>query len=157
MNEKTPYELFDHTADLGVRAFATNLQELFENAARGLYGAIGQLIPADETDAVAGVERHSDSHPQREHMQLKCDAGEHALLLRDFLTELLIWFETEDRMMAHITWTRLDETNLDATVTLASLDLSRSELHREVKAVTYHELSVIEQDGLLVASYIVDI
>jgi len=37
MTEHSGYEILEHTADKGVRAWGRTLEELFENAARGMY------------------------------------------------------------------------------------------------------------------------
>ena len=34
------YELIDHTADVGVKAFGNNLSECFENAAKAMFDII---------------------------------------------------------------------------------------------------------------------
>ena len=40
------YELFDHTADIGIRAVAPTMAGLVAPAGQGLYAVIGELIPA---------------------------------------------------------------------------------------------------------------
>ncbi|MEE8360453.1 MAG: archease, partial [Candidatus Omnitrophota bacterium] len=37
------YEIVEHTADIGVKAYGKTLQELFANAARGLFDIIADL------------------------------------------------------------------------------------------------------------------
>ena len=37
------YETFDHTADIGIRAFGRNLEELFANAAYALFDQLTDL------------------------------------------------------------------------------------------------------------------
>ena len=39
------FELFDHTADIGIRARAATLPELATVAGQGLYAVIGDLVP----------------------------------------------------------------------------------------------------------------
>ena len=39
------YELFDHTADIGLRVVASDLDELFHDAARGFFSLVAEEIP----------------------------------------------------------------------------------------------------------------
>ncbi len=135
------FELFDHTADLGVRVWAPNLPELLRTAAVGLYSVIGDLLP--------------ESEPRSEQIDL---AGpEPAVLLRDFLAQLLLRFDRDFRMV--IAWDRLDfePGRLIATGESCRVDRQRSALDREVKAVTYHGLQLHQILGGYEATFIVDI
>ncbi len=68
------FELFDHTADIGIYARAGTLPELVEAAGEGLYAVIGELVPAGK--------------PQQSSFDVR--AAEAAVLLRDYLNELLV-------------------------------------------------------------------
>jgi len=76
------YELFDHTADMGLRVCAPSYEALLDPAAQALYAAIGSLVPGEVAET-RRIELH-DEDP--------------AYLLRDFLTELLHIFEREKLM-----------------------------------------------------------
>src|ERR1051325_8863368 len=41
------FEFFDHTADIGAHIYGRALSELFENAARAMYAALGKLQKFD--------------------------------------------------------------------------------------------------------------
>ena len=45
------FELFDHTADVGIRVWAATMPELVRPAGAGLYTAIGELAPGDAADS----------------------------------------------------------------------------------------------------------
>jgi len=135
------FELFDHTADMGIWVRAGTPAELLEPAARGLYAAIGELVPGE----AAGSSKFD------------LTGGDRAVLLRDFLTELLILFERDHLMVTQVEQVTFDDGQLRATVRLHQFDADRSDFAREVKAVTYHELEVCEVDGGYEARVIVDI
>jgi SHS2 domain-containing protein len=122
------YELFDHTADLGIRVFAATRAELVPLAAEALYAAIGELRPAGDPRPIL-VEFHGE------------DA---AVLLRDFLSELLYAFEQERRMMTSIQIAEFSASRMAVTGESREVDETASVLMREVKAVTYHELALRE-------------
>ena len=138
---KSRYELFDHTADVGVRVVAATLPLLVRPAIDGLYAVIGELVPADTVTT------------------LRYDASddEPALLLRDYLAELLGLFETQQQMVVSTNVEHFDATHLVVAGEVANIDPARSALEREVKAVTYHELSVRRRPGGYEATFIVDI
>ncbi len=134
------YELFDHTADLGIRAVAPDRATLIDQLAAGLYGAIGEIVPGPPHDVRA----------------LAITAAP-ATAARDLLTELLHWFEVEALVATDVTVVTWNPTTLRVEVSLATIDAGRSVLAHEVKAVTYHELAIREVDGGWEAVVIVDI
>jgi SHS2 domain-containing protein len=136
-----PYELSDHTADIVLTARGGSLPELFENAARGLLSAVGELRVAGDPGELS----------------IELDADDRADLLHDFLSEVLFLFETPHWVMTGATLSQLSDRRLEARLTGGPLDRDASILHREVKAVTYHELAVRERDGGFEATAILDI
>ncbi len=136
------FVLFDHTADLGVRATAPDLGELVTQAVQGFYATIGTVAAGSATVA--------------DDLWI-IDADSRADALRDLLARLLDEFELRQRVAADVALIRFEESGLEARVSLAPLDLGRSELQREVKAVTYHELTVEKVVEGWTATFIVDI
>lgn len=134
------FELFDHTADVGIRVFAPDMNGLIEPAGRGLYAVIGEL-------SAAGV-------PQAFSLDLTGD--DPAMLLRDYLTELLILFE-RDQCLFEPTDGEFTTGRLSVRGRRIGVDAERSVYYREVKAITYHELAIRTVTGGYEATIIVDI
>lgn len=128
---KATFELIQHTADMGIRARAATPEELLPAAAAGLYAVIGRLEPVDE----AG-----------ERLRLALDGLDRAGLLREFLAELLYYYEAEERLAARIEVVRFEEGALELILELRPLSPERSEVLGEVKAVTYHELALTRRE-----------
>ena len=135
------YELFDHTADIGVRVLAPSLAELLEPAARGLYAVIGRLVAAGA--------------PQPRRFELTGE--EAAVLLRDWLAELLRLLVLEQRMATGFAPEEFRDGRLAVTAEMCGIDQRRSEFEREAKAVTYHQLEIRPVPGGFEATFIVDI
>jgi SHS2 domain-containing protein len=135
------YEVFEHTADLGLRVIAADLETLFADAARGLMSIV-----------VANVD---DVRPARER-RFEVAGVQIDFLLFDWLSELLYVFETERLLLADFT-VRLTSAGLTATARGEPLDPARHVLAHEVKAVTYHGLNVEQTDAGWQAEVIVDI
>jgi SHS2 domain-containing protein len=136
-----PYEMFEHTADVGLRVRADNLDALFADAARGLFS----LIVADLESV-----RANESVP----IAIVGESPE--LLLFDWLTELLYLYEVR-----HLLLCRFDvavaPSGLKATAHGEPIDPARHALDHEVKAITYHGLKVERENGRWLAEVIVDI
>jgi SHS2 domain-containing protein len=135
------YETFAHTADLGLRVRAGDLDELFADAAAGLFSLVVNDVPSD-LDATE--------------CRFEIEGSRLDLLLLDWLNELLYVFDSE-RMVLGSFEVEVGSAGLRATARAQPLDPDRHGLLREVKAITYHGLKV-EQDGeQWLAEVIVDI
>ena len=136
------FELFDHTADIGVRVRAGSLAELAAPAAEALYTVIGELVAAPGAPGSRVIDLSGDDP---------------AVLLRDLLAELLFAFEQDRQIAVEIEVVEFTGDRLRATVQMAGLDGRRSVYHREVKAITYHQLGIVAIEGGYEAVYIVDV
>jgi SHS2 domain-containing protein len=135
------YETFEHTADLGLRVRAPDLDTLFAEAARGLFSVI--------VEDLATVE-------PREQFEVRLGPDEREYLLFDWLRELLYQFDARHLLFSRFT-VKLDEAGLSGTAWGEPLDRARHVLDHEVKAITYHGLRVEREDGGWLAEIIVDI
>jgi SHS2 domain-containing protein len=135
------YETFEHTADLGLRVRAADLDSLFAEAGRGLFS----LMVAN-LDAVRLVEEVS----------LGVVGDELDYLLFDWLNELLYIFETRRLVLVEFN-VRASESSVQATARGEPFDPARHQSEHEVKAITYHELKVVKENGDWLAEVIVDI
>ena len=88
------YEIFEHTADLGLRIRSADLDGLFEEAARALFSAI--LANFDEV------------RPGQE-VTFEIEGDQLDELLRDWLADLLYTFHAERLVLADF------EVNIDGT------------------------------------------
>ena len=138
---ESSFELFDHTADIGLRIRAPTLPELLKPAAEALYAVIGKLAVTDDAGG----------------MRFDLRADDAALLLRDFLARLLVLFECEGRVIRSLEVHTFNENRLIATAQPALVDHDHSTFSHEAKAITYHELSIRSTPDGLVATVIVDI
>ncbi|MBB75020.1 MAG: protein archease [Planctomycetaceae bacterium] len=120
------FEIFDHTADLGLRVRADSLSELFNEAARGLFA---QLV-SNPLDVVPSHQR-----------EFVLQATDHPYLLVDWLNALLYAFET-DQLLFRKFDVQVSATRLEGNAWGEPVDEARHQLANEVKAVTYHGLSI---------------
>ncbi|MEN6458902.1 MAG: archease [Thermoguttaceae bacterium] len=140
------YEIFEHTADVGIRIRAASLDGLFADAARGLLAIMLETPEAVEP---------------RQTVPIRLQADDLEELLHDWLAEVLYTFHAERIALSafRVTITREDgrPAQLEATARGETLDLARHQVDVEVKAITWHGLT-LHPDGVeWVAEVIVDI
>lgn len=80
-----------------------------------------------------------------------------AILLRDYLQELLVLFDRDARMVTSLEVQCFDDSQLKVVIQTNAVDMNRSIFHHEVKAVTYHELDIKPIDDGWEATIILDI
>ena len=135
------YEVFEHTADVGLRVRADTLDALMVDAAHGLFSLI-----VTNLDQVKAVQEKT----------IRIDAKEPDYLLFDWLNELLYTFEVDHLLLSEFA-VSVDEQGLTATCRGETMQLDRHEMDHEVKAITYHGLKVEQDDDGWMAEVIVDI
>ena len=138
---RSGYEFFDHTADIGLRAFGRDLAELFAGAGHGLLAVL-------ETNTVPGSERELI-------VRLEADDRQELMLL--WLKELLTVFDLQRVALSEFAFAQIDEQRLDATCHGLACDPDNPQSGPEVKAVTYHQLKVDRVPDGWMAEVILDI
>ena len=137
------YETFEHTADVGLRVRAATLEELFAEAARGLFSLIVESF--DEIEPAKQFEIVVPGRPEAIDYQLF-----------DWLNELLFRFE-RDRVVFSKFAVQFSDGGLGAIAWGEPIDTARHQLDHEVKAITYHRLKVAQESDGWMAEIIVDI
>jgi SHS2 domain-containing protein len=136
-------ETFDHTADVGFRIKGRDLDDLFRTAAEGVF----DYIVTNRQDIHITIDEH-----------LSLLSGTAELLLIAWLNELIFRSETEHRLYKEFdVRVSNDGRSLDATLGGEPIDTARHILDHEVKAVTYHGLSLARTDEGWTAEVILDI
>ncbi|MFN8483308.1 MAG: archease [Anaerolineae bacterium] len=135
------YETFEHTADVGLRVTAADLDTLFAEAGEALFSLIVEDLAAVETRDVVALHIAGRDLP---------------FLLFDWLNELLYRFDGEHRLFARFR-ARVGPEGVDGEAWGEAWDPQRHALDHEVKAITYHGLRVEPTADGWLAEVIVDI
>jgi SHS2 domain-containing protein len=126
---KTGYEIFDHTADIGIYAYGTELSSVFKNAAKGMFAVIFHDTPPKLQ--LSAEER------------IKLQSGDLEQLLKDWLDEIHFIFTTEHKVFSEFDIViDTSKITLDAIVSGGMVPEKELLGSREIKAVTYHLLSL---------------
>jgi SHS2 domain-containing protein len=143
------FELLPHTADLRIRAYGFTFQELFRNTLKGMFSSIrpqGPEVPYKGSFPKV-------SHFTTEH-QVHVYAQDKESLLIDFLSECVYLSDTHNEAYFDARFNLLDETELEGTI--YGVKVTGFE-ETEIKAVTYHDLEMVELDGVWQATIVFDI
>lgn len=138
------FEFLEHTADLKFRSFGKTLEDAFGNAAK----AVSKALIGDQF-----IENRTEKSFEK-------SAGSLEVLLHDFLSELIFYFETEHYVPLQVTSLSIrpgEEYVLSATVLGGWLDFTKHRVETEVKAVTYHDMLVKESEGGWIIQVVCDI
>jgi SHS2 domain-containing protein len=135
------FEQFEHTADIGIKAYGKTLEELFENAALGMFSIMADLD---------GVEEKGE-------FKVVLSTNDKERLLVDWLSELLYIHEVYDVILNDSKVEIREnvqgdgETMLEfkALVSGETIDRKKHRLGAMIKAVTYHMLEINEKEGYL--------
>jgi long-chain acyl-CoA synthetase len=135
------WEHFEHEADIGLRATAATREALFE--------LLGEALTAVVTEP-------RRVRPEQERV-IRCAATDDALLVVDWLNELIFAMATEHLLFSR--WqVRLEDGRLEARVRGETVDRQRHQPVVEVKGATYTALKVEQApDGLWHAQCVVDV
>lgn len=142
------YEIVDHTADWALRIWGHSWADLLRNAALGMNSLMvgqetsPQLVDGVSTGATTAVTQ-----------TLTLDAFDRETLLVDWLTELAYFAEMEQLIFPTIILNNVTDTHLDAHIQGSPV----SELAKHIKAVTYHNLAIIETKNGLEVTIVFDV
>ncbi len=131
------FEEIEHTADWAYRVRGSSLADLFIQAAHGLYSLVGMQLapklPVTRTIKLKGIDRES--------------------LLVAWLNELLYLHESEGLGFISIEIEHLDETTLQARISGAPTQ----RWLKDIKAVTYHNLSIHQSESGFEVTLVLDV
>lgn len=123
------YEIADHTADIMVKCYGETLQECFENAAYALFDQMVDLSSVDPAMTI-DIDVTGDDNESR---------------LYAFLSELLFIQDSESVLLADFR-VRLEGEHVVCEACGETLKPEKHRLRTEIKAITYHMLSVDEEE-----------
>jgi SHS2 domain-containing protein len=132
------FEEIEHTADRALRIYGSDLQELLLNAAGGL-------------NSLLDAEYNASSRPEEKSVELEAIDAES--LLVEWLSELAYWAETELLVFHQFDLHSVSPTHVKATIHGSRV----AQLEKHIKAVTYHNLEIIQTDEGLTATVVFDV
>lgn len=133
-----PYEFFEHTADIGIKVKGDSPQDVFIDAARGMFDIIAdtrRIKPKDQIEITQEAQGYDE-------------------LLRGWLSELLYQFSVSGIVFKEFSVQSLTPHAVKAT---ARGESAPGQIKTEIKAVTYHELEFKQTEDGYEARVIFDV
>ena len=135
------FESIEHTADVGIAVRAATLRDLFETAAEGMFSF---LIDPMQVDNRAWRER-------------RIEADDVGGLLVAWLNDLLVLLAAEQFLPRIFVVDEVTDRRLHATIHGEPVDPANHHFKLDIKAATYHMLSVNQTDDGWSARIIFDV
>jgi len=124
------FDIVEHTSDIGIIAYGTDIGRAFINAARALFSIITDPAGIWETD----------------YRDIEVTAEDREDLLVEWLNELIYLFDAEQMLFSKFVITYLTDTQMVARCYGEKIDTARHALKTGVKAATYHMLKIEKDD-----------
>jgi SHS2 domain-containing protein len=135
------YEVFEHTADIGLRIRGKDLKELFQNAGLAIFQVSSRRQYVKD-------KKHTD-------IIIRQKADNLDELFVNWLNELLSVSAAKEIIFHNIKVKTLEDNSLEALITGSSVENYR--VNTEIKAATYHQLKIEEVNKEWVAEVILDV
>lgn len=135
------FEIIEHTADTGIRAYGASISEVFTNCALGMMSLMidpGLVQPSSR-------------------VELRAEGRDRASLLVSWLAEILFQVEVGGWAFREFGVSELSELHVEGWGLGEPLDLTKHVVELEIKAPTYHMLEVKDTGGRWTAQVIFDV
>jgi len=132
------YKIINHTADTGIEVEGKDLKEIFFESCKGLY-------------KIAGVEKGEKEGKDK----VKIVADNYEELLIKFLNELIFYIYGEGKYCDVKKFVIKKDKEFKLEVEIEKYEIKKFE--REVKAATYHNISIKNKNGVFTTKIIFDL
>ena len=135
------FESIDHPSDIGLVAYGKTLSELFANAAHGMFSFMIDVktVKAEET------------------FEVEAAADDIESLLVNWLNELLFLEDTKHVLFCDFKIKAISDKELKGNALGQKINVSRHKLSRSIKAATYNQLKVWQENAHWKAKIIFDV
>ncbi len=135
------YSVLEHTADLGLRVRGETLEQLFVHAAEAVLHCMIKVQPFEPVTTIP----------------VGLDGRDWEDLLVRWLSEILYRIQGEKRVTVRARISSISPHRLEGMLETIPYDPAHQEILCDIKAVTYHQIAVLEQHGVWEATVILDV
>jgi SHS2 domain-containing protein len=124
----------EHPSDVGIIAYGKTPEELFENAAFGMFSLMADLNKVSPKKKV----------------EIKIEAEDQETLLINWLNELIFNEDAHKMLFKEFKIKKLSNTQLEAEVFGEKVNLNIHDIYRPVKAATYNQLQIGQNQAKII-------
>ena len=135
------YRILEHTADTGFEVQGDTREQVFEGAALAFFHMMWRI----------------GDHKNNKLEIIEVSGGDIKELLVNFLEEFLYLYDAKGIICTHLKVKTVTDTKICAQAWLQQFNDDNDQELLGVKAVTYHQLSVVEKDHRWLAQVFLDI
>ena len=135
------FESIDHPSDIGIIAYGKSISELFENAAFGMFSLM------TDPKKVAG----------KTEFEVEAAADDIESLLVNWLNELLFLEDTKHVLFGSFKIKGISDKEIKGEALGEKIDVSRHKISRSIKAATYNQLKIWQEEGVWKARVVFDV
>ena len=140
-SDKQNFTVLNHTADSGIMVCGTDVKNLFEKAAIAMMQIMVSCKHTEKTRTI----------------KLSLNEQDLPGLMVRWLGEILYLFAGEKEVVSGVRIDSISPSHLAATLESVPFDPDLHEILCEIKAVTYHQIEVVEKDDFWEAKVIFDL
>ena len=122
------YKIIDHTADIGLEAYGSNLEEAFIHAAEGMFSIISPAAQIKQEKSAS--------------FQIHAETVEDLLIA--WLNKLLYLYDAEKLFPGDFKIKKLDGNSLEAEIKGETVDPIKHRIDTYIKAATYYETKIMQ-------------
>ncbi len=134
------WEHFHHQADIGIRGIGESIEEAFEEA------AVSMIAVVCDPETIEA----------KELIEINCEGADRELLLADWLNAIVYEMATRNMLLGKFE-VRIETNKLAGKAWGEKADPQKHDMAVEVKAATYSQLAVENEDGKWTAQCVVDV
>lgn len=134
------YKFLEHTADVKFQAFGRTIEKAFENSAEAMFHAM-----------------YKEKVRKKIKKKISVQGKDFENLLYNFLEELLVLFDSENFLVSKIGNLEIDKKSFRLNAELIGDKAENYRLGIDVKAVTYNDMFVKNQNGKWICQVVVDV
>ena len=140
------YKFIDHTADIAVEVMGSTLEDMFTASAAALHDSV--------------VEKYVFENLKQEEKQLELEEESIEEVLVSFLSELNFLISASKwifNAIKEIKIVKNGKWHLKANISGEAYDPAKHILKEEIKAVTYHQMNIVEENEIFKTKIVFDI
>ncbi len=132
------FKFLEHTADIKFQAFGSSIEKVFKNSALAMFSAMSK-----------------EEVKKTKNFRFEVEGKDYESLLYNFLEELLYLFDSEHFFLSGFKSLKIKGMKLEAEI--FGDDAKNYDIGIDVKAVTYNEMFVKEENRKWISQVVLDV